>query len=128
MKWDIDKALKGLESSGTQGTLFERILINPEDQGVLSNLGLKLTPALKAKMKSESLQLLPAWALGVGKSAQRKLFFHAWTLREAYLKARRGVKKMTPSDLAWYGLTVPKKSNSYAAAKRKAMPRKKSDA
>ncbi len=119
MKWDIDKAILALEAAGGPGTVLERILINPEDEAVQKTLGLKLSVADRAKAKKMGQQLVAAWAMGVGKSATRKLFFYAWTIREAYLMARRGLKKLSPSDLAWYGVAIPKKRNSFAAAKRK---------
>lgn len=125
MKWDIDKAISAMEATGGPGSVIERILVNPENQGVLANLGLKVSPALKAKAKEQNLQLVPVWAFGIGKSAQRKLFFHAWTIREAYLKARRALKTMSKSDMEWYGVARPRKSNSYMSAKRKHKPRAK---
>ena len=121
MKWDIDKALLALEASGSPGSVLERVLVNPEDTPLLTSLKLKVPP----KVKNQNLQLVPVWCLGLGKSAQRKIFFHAWTIREAYLRARRGLKAMTKGDLEWYGVAVPRKSNSYAAAKRKAKRRVK---
>jgi hypothetical protein len=119
MKWDIDKALALLEDPGTSGTSLDRILIHVADAEGMKRLGLKFR-------KTGGYAIV--WALGLGKLAQRKIFFHGKTIHEAYLKARRAVKKMSATDRAWYGIPTPKKrSNSYASARRKAKPRKKSN-
>ncbi len=125
MKWNIDKAIEALEGTPAPGSVIERVLVNPDDAELLGNLKLKLTPAIRSRVNNENLQLVPVWCFGVGKLAQRKLFFHGWTIREAYLLARRSLKEMSKSDLEWYGVAVPRKSNSYAAAKRKHKPRAK---
>jgi hypothetical protein len=125
MKWDIDKAIRALETSNGPGTVLERVVINPQDVGLLAILDLKLTPKQWAKAEKENLQTAVVWAFGIGRLAQRKLFFHAWTIREAYLKARRKLKTMSKGDLEWYGVQLPKKSNSFAAAKRDSVKRKR---
>jgi hypothetical protein len=112
MKWDIDKALQQLEHPGTSGTVVERVLIRVDDDSTVKRLGLKFKKGLTG------YQIV--WVLGLGKLSQRKLFFHGRTIREAYLEARRGVKKMSAADRDWYGIPAPKKrSNSYASARRK---------
>jgi len=111
MKWDIDKALTKLEDPATTGTSLDRILLRLDDTEAMKRLGLK-------PKKTEGYAV--AWAIGIGKQAQRKLFFHGFTIREAYLKARRFVKTMGPEDRAWYGIPAFKKrSNSFATARRK---------
>jgi hypothetical protein len=112
MKWDIDKALRQLEDPRASGTAIDRILVDATNPQLLADLRLT-TPKT-----SETAAV--AWAVGIGKSAQRKLFFYGWTIREAYLKARREVKKMTLSAREGYGIPTPKKrSNSYASARKK---------
>lgn len=117
MKWDIDKALRSLEDPHSAGTSVDRTLIDVSHTQLLADL------RLKAPKGAEGSMLV--WTLGIGKLAQRKLFIHGWSIREAYLKARRIVNKMTVSDRTWYGIPTPKKRNSYASARRKAKPRKK---
>lgn len=111
MKWDIDKALRALEHLETSGTSLDRILVRLDDTEGIKRLGL---------VTKKTSGYSTVWALGLGKLSQRKLFFHGWTIREAYLKARKAVKKMPSDDLVWYGIpTLKKRSNSYASARRK---------
>jgi hypothetical protein len=117
MKWDIDKALDALENTGAPGTVIERIQVDPEDEVVLKQIALKVTPGVRRKYESQ--RYFPVRVVGIGKLQERKLWFHGWTIREAYLRARRAIMKMSASDLAWYGVVPKKKRNSFTTARRK---------
>lgn len=114
MKWDIDKALSALESGGS-GTIIETLQVDLTDTLVLKQLGLKPTPYIRRTYE----RFAPVRVLGVGKLQARKLFFHGWTIREAFLKARRTLQQLSKSELDWYGVVIVKKRNSFASARRK---------
>jgi hypothetical protein len=111
MKWDIDKALASLEDPKTAGTDICRVMVDVTNPQLLADLRLSAPKT--------DLKVLPAWVLCLGPMMGRKLMVYGWTIREAHLKARRDVKKMTLSMRQAYGLPTPKKrSNSYASARR----------
>lgn len=112
MKWDIDKALSLLEIPGTAGTCIDRVLVGLRDTGTIERLG------LTSRKTSEGHAMV--WALGLGKLANRKVWFYGWTIREAYLKAKKAVKKMSTEDLCWYGIQPPRsKKNSFISARKR---------
>jgi len=115
MKWDIDKALRNIEATDIPGTDIQRLLL---DITLFETYGVKPTPE-QVQRKGGYV-----WCLAIGKQLQRKLFFYGNEIHEAYLKARRQVKKLTPEECMFYGVKVPKKRNTYASAKRKKGARK----
>lgn len=118
MKWDIDKVLAQLEHATNPGTIVERIMVLVDNKQVLSDLGLK-------RPKTDK-KVVFAWCLSLGMLQCRKHMVYGWTIREAFLKARRDVKLMTPEVRKFFDIPAPKKrSNSYASARRTAKPRKK---
>lgn len=110
MKWDIDKALKALELEYiVPGTSFSRVLL---DVGLMEREGMKPT----AKEKED--RSIRAWCFGIGRLLEAKEFFYGRTIREAYLKARRFLKKLNSQQREVLGVQLPKRSNNYMAAKR----------
>lgn len=117
MKWDIDKALKALELDYiVPGTSFNRVLL---DVSLMEEKGLKPTAQEKGR------ECIRVWSMGIGRLLEAKEFFYARTIREAYLKARRFLKKLNPQELEVLGVQLPKRSNSYMAAKRLKQRRRK---
>ena len=84
MKWDIDKALKELESPVCPGTSITRVLM---DIKLLEKNGIKVSP--KEIDGRESVQV---WCLGLGILLEPKVFVYSTTIRGAYLKARKVLK------------------------------------
>lgn len=115
MKWDIDKALERLRADDVQvpNTTLHSILVDGGRlQGSLSNHGLK-------PRKDKFI----VRCLGFGRMGGPMLHFYGWTIREAYLNARKALRNLPANELAHYGIRTPKKrSNSYASARKK--PRK----
>lgn len=110
MKWDIDKALSKLEASSIAGTTISRVLVDYENAATLEKLGLKAPRSKKSK----------AWCVGLGLLHTPKLFFHGWTIHEAYLKCRKAVRELSAESLQFYGLTKPtKRSNSFNTARKR---------
>ena len=110
MNWDIDKALTALEDSSIPGTAINRVLM---DLDTMKREGIKPTPA-QVERKCGFV-----WGLSIGRQNDRKVFFHAHTIHEAFLKARRALKKASPAEREFFGVKIPKKRNSYASARRK---------
>jgi hypothetical protein len=83
MRWNIDKSLAALEvGQSVPGTALQRVLM---DAAIMIQEGLK--------PKSEHLERGHGfvWCLSIGLAYERKFFFHGHTIREAYLRARKGL-------------------------------------
>ncbi len=109
-RWDIDKALSDLEDSDIPGSSIARVYMD-----------ITLFPQNQIKPTKEQVDRRGGfvWCLTLGRYHDRKLFMYAGRIRECYLRARRKIKAMTPTERASYGLKLPSKSNSYAVARRK---------
>lgn len=113
MKWDIDKALAMLAADNLNipNATLHTILVD----------GGRLSGDLKGLKPHKDKSLVKC--LGLGRLGGPMVHFYGWTVREAYLLARKGLHSMSAEELNHYGLKSPKKrKNSYAAARRK--PRK----
>lgn len=96
MRWNIDKSLALLEvGQSVPGTILQRTIM---DTSLMAQEGLKPKPEHVERGHGV------VWSLGVGLAYERKLFFHGYTIREAYLRARKGLgltkkgnKKRCPS-------------------------------
>jgi len=101
MQWDIDKSLVMLEKGqSVPGTILQRVTM---DTSLMVKEGLKPKP----EHLERGYGLI--WCLAVGRVYERKRFFHGHTIREAYLRARKGL-----------GLT--KKGNKKRCPSRKSRP------
>lgn len=113
MKWDIDKAIRALENSGISGTGVNRVFCS--DRHTMERLGVR-------PRKGEEQALL--WCIGFGKIPSSKAEFHDHTIRGAYLRARKAIRKFSKLELEHYGIRVPQRSKGYLEA-RKLRRRKK---
>jgi len=110
MKWDIDKALTALEDSQIPGTTISRVFLYGVE--IMDRAGIVPTAEELAK---DSIQ---AWCLALGRIQEHKLFIHGRTLRAAYLKARKVIKKLSSEELVHYGLKKPKYSKGFEEARK----------
>lgn len=111
MNWDIDKALALLENSSIPATGVARALLG--DIPSIEREG--LVPTAEERLKGCAI----VWCLALGRLNEPKLFVYGRSIRTAYLKARKIVRRLPPDLLAYYGLKSPKKrTNSYASARK----------
>jgi hypothetical protein len=84
-KWDIDKALGSLEAileTTIPGTILQKIIM---DTSLMVEVGMKPKP--EHVERGHGI----VWSLGIGELLEAKRFFHGHTIREAYLRARKGL-------------------------------------
>ena len=101
MRWDIDKKLSDLLASGAADP---SITIANLDRAQWQSQGLSLP-----KRVDVGQSWIKVWCIALGYSNQDKLVTYGFTIREAYLKARKAIKSLTPEELQAYGLKGPKK-------------------
>jgi hypothetical protein len=115
MKWDIDKALAALTTTGDQlGTSLTPVVHS--DLATLKGTGIPVS----AQDREKGYVVL--WCLSLGHVNGRKLFTYGRTIREAYLRARKVVRSLPAESLQEYVLKEIKrqgKRNSFASARRK---------
>jgi hypothetical protein len=109
-KWDIDKALRALEASMIPGTSIIRVTLG----------GAELMQRELGELTDEERQndFANVWSLGLGRLNERHRFIYARTIREAYLRARRILKEMSPEEKAFFGVQAPKKPGPKAVRRR----------
>lgn len=109
-KWDIDKALLAVEASLIPGTSISRVTLS----------GVELMERELGKLRDEERQkgYVAVWSLGLGRLHEPKRFIYGRTIREAYLRARRVLKKMGPEEKVFLGVQVPKKTGPRALRRR----------
>ncbi len=83
-KWDIDKALRSLESPVCPGTTLSLVLM---DVKLLERHGIKLTPK-----EIDGRESVLVWCLALGILLEPKAFIYSTTIRGAYLRARKILK------------------------------------
>lgn len=92
MKWDIDRALRGLEPEILPGTTVSRVLVATnliEGQYTRKNDFGKIKLTSEERANKESIHL---WCLALGHSHTAKAFFYGRTIRECYLRAIKAAK------------------------------------
>jgi hypothetical protein len=83
MRWNIDKSLAALEKGqSVPGTILQRTLM---DTSLMVKEGIKPKP----EHLERGYGLI--WCLSIGLAYERKHFFHGHTIREVYLRARKGL-------------------------------------
>lgn len=101
MKWDIDRALTALEDTGAAGTSISRVDIMGADE--MERLLGNVTDTERAK------EGILVWCIALGALRGPKLFIYGRTIRAAYLRARKVIRRLSPEDLMVYRLRVPTK-------------------
>lgn len=112
MRWDVDKALRALEDSIIPGTGFQRVTMSG-----LEMLEEHLGKELRDEDRKRGYAHL--WCLGLGCQTQRKLFVYGYTVRTAYLRARKIVRKLPQEDLTLFGLVRPRKRKKAPSLQRR---------
>jgi hypothetical protein len=96
MKWDIDKAFADLTASDA---ILEwsvaRVVVSKELWKQF-----KLNPVVT----DPTVQAVMAWCLVIGRFGQPKIFIHALTIRECYLRARKVIKGLSVEEAHCYGV------------------------
>jgi hypothetical protein len=112
MRWDIDKSLTSLLTNpNTADPSITRVIL---DRTLWKSYGIELK-----KSADVGQSCIMIWCIALGYSNQPKLFTYGLTIREAYLKARRVIRTMSPQDLQFHGLYGSKKRKFVKAPKRK---------
>jgi hypothetical protein len=108
MKWDIDKALGTLELE-TPGTTAQRVIMSAS-----------LMKQHKLRVSKDDLERGSRiiWCLALGPLHLPKASFYGITIREAYLTARRFVKKASEQELLDMGIERPVYSKGYLEARK----------
>lgn len=94
MKWDVDAVLDSINGSAVSRCTT--------DLRFMESQGLKPT---RAEREEGHVRL---WAIGIGETWQAKVFVYGRTIRQAALRARKVVKKMTPEEQADLRIGVKK--------------------
>ncbi len=138
MKWDIDAALKQLSDGAKSTPLLTLALVtneflaaqglrvprskrgvvclcNPKTASDAIRLALNLSCPVHGKDREEH----HVWCIALGRVYQAKVFVYGFSIREAYLRARRMVKAMSKAEQAELGLRAPKKGGSFQGSRKK---------
>jgi hypothetical protein len=84
MKWDIDTELLKLEPETIAGTQIVRVYM---DVSIMLKEGLRPTPAQKERGAGL------VWSIALGQIRMPKAFFYGQTIRQAFLRACKAMRK-----------------------------------